>query len=112
MSTTPVSAISRATCLNHPQREAAAKCVACGKSFCRECVTPVDRRMFCAPCYRSATGPKEGRKRDWFVLSVGVQAFLGLMGIWFTAYFLGRVLLELPSAFHEGTVWESLTSGG
>ncbi|MDB6139628.1 MAG: rhomboid family protein [Verrucomicrobiaceae bacterium] len=97
----PVSA----ACFNHPAREAAARCVGCGRPFCRECVTPVDRRMFCAACYKEKTGIVARPAADWFVFSVAGQAVLGLLGLWFTAYFLGKVLLELPSSFHEGTVW-------
>lgn len=103
-----VASIAKATCFHHPQREAAAKCVGCGNAFCRECVTPVDRRMFCASCLREKTAVKEATKRDYFVLSVAAQAALGLMALWFTTYFFGRALLELPSSFHEGTLWEKL----
>lgn len=100
--------VTQATCFHHPLREAAARCVSCGRSFCRECVTPVDRRMMCATCFKAATEARAKPKRDWFLLSVALQAVLGLLGLWFTAYFLGRILLELPSSFHEGTVWEKL----
>lgn len=102
------TAVTQATCFYHPLREAAAKCVGCGKSFCRECVTPVDRRMMCAECFKTSTGTKVRAKRDWFVLTVAAQVVLGLLGLWFTSYFLGKVLLELPSSFHEGTVWEKV----
>jgi len=108
MSTAARSVVSKATCFHHPGREAAAKCVSCGRSYCRECVTPVERRMMCAACFRESTAPKEKTKRDWFVLSVTVQLVLGLIGLWLTSYFFGRVLLELPAGFHEGTVWEKV----
>ncbi len=106
MSAATTPSLSRAICSNHPQREAAAKCVSCGRSFCRECVTALDRRMFCAGCFKTKTQTTVKPKRDWFVLSVTAQFVVGLLGLWLTAYFLGRVLLELPSSFHEGTVWE------
>jgi hypothetical protein len=102
------AAITRATCFHHPQREAAAKCVSCGRSFCRECVTPVDRRMMCATCFKEKTAVKEAKPRDWFVVSIAGQAVLGLFGVWFVAYFIGRMLLQIPSSFHEGTVWEKM----
>lgn len=108
MSTPNATAVTRATCFYHPQREAAAKCVSCGRSYCRECVTPVDRRMMCATCFREKTGVKVKVKRDWFVLSFAVQLVAGVTVLWLTSYFFGRVLLELPSAFHEGTVWEKV----
>ena len=108
MTGTPSTPLSRAICFNHPQREAAARCVSCGHPFCRECVTPVDRRMYCAACLKEKTGTRVKQPRDWFVLSVAGQAAFGFLGLWFTAYFLGRVLLELPSSFHEGSVWLKL----
>ena len=102
------TAITQAVCFHHPQREAAAKCVGCGRSYCRECVTPVDRRMMCADCFKASTATKVTVRRDWFVLSVAAQVVLGVLGLWFTSYFLGRALLELPTSFHEGTVWEKV----
>ena len=36
----------------------------------------------------------------------GPHGRLGLL--WFAAWVLGRVLLSIPSEFHEGTTWESL----
>ena len=101
----PPLPLTRSTCFLHPAREAAARCVGCGKAFCRECVTPVERRMFCASCLKAQTSGRDKPRRDWFLLSVAGQAVVGLVGLWFTAYFLGRVLLELPSSFHEGTLW-------
>ena len=109
MSATASSQVAKSICFHHPLREAAAKCVGCGHSFCRECVTPVDRRMFCASCLREKTGAKAGKKRDWFVLSIAGQALLGLLGLWFTTYVVGRLLSDLPTAFHEGTLWEKFT---
>ena len=106
MTEAPPSPLAHAGCFNHPRREAAARCVGCGRPFCRECVTPVDRRMFCAACHKDKTGVRIKAPRDWAVLSITRQAVLGLVGLWFTAYFLGKVLLELPSSFHEGTVWQ------
>ena len=64
--------------------------------------------MFCATCLREKTGSKAARKRDWFVLSIVAQAVFGLLGLWFTTYFLGRALLQMPASFHEGTLWENL----
>jgi hypothetical protein len=111
MSTIVAPNLSRAICLNHPLREAAAKCVGCGRAYCRECVTAHDRRMLCAGCYREKTERKAKPKRDWFILSVFAQFLLGFIGLWLTAYFVGRVLLNVPTSFHEGSVWERLGSG-
>lgn len=102
------NSVTQAVCFHHPLREAAAKCVSCGRPFCRECITPVDRRMMCAGCFKASTAAKVRPKRDWFVISLVSQVLLGLLGLWFTTYFLGRVLLEIPAPFHEGTIWDKV----
>jgi len=42
-------------CWNHEAREAVCRCLQCGRSFCRECVTEHQSRLLCAACIRSAT---------------------------------------------------------
>lgn len=95
-----------AHCLNHPRREAAARCTSCGQSYCRECVTSLEGRMVCSTCYRSKTEIKAKVPRDWFVLFAVMQSTVGFALIWFTVWFMGRILLSIPARFHEGTVWE------
>jgi hypothetical protein len=99
-----------AVCLNHPRREAAARCTSCGKPFCRECVTEFEGRMVCGTCYRELSQPKEKAKRDWFPVTTALQAFIGLAGLWFSAWLLGELLLSIPSTFHEGSLWEKIAS--
>lgn len=99
--------MTSAPCLIHPRREAAARCTSCGQPFCRECVTELDGRMVCGPCHRAKTQVTERAPRDWFVLSAAVQAAAGLGLLWLTAWLLGRVLVSVPTQFHEGTLWET-----
>jgi hypothetical protein len=103
-----MSNVARSICLNHPLREAAAKCMGCGKSFCRECVTALDRRMFCSGCLSAKTEVKAKAKRDWFLVGAAVQLALGLVLLWLGCYGLGKFLLSVPSEYHEGSVWESV----
>ena len=110
MTTTPPLPLSRAHCLNHPRREAAARCTSCGQPFCRECVTELDGRMVCGPCYQAKTQAPVAKKRDWFLLSVALQALIGLALIWWNARMLGERLMQPTSSFHEGHVWEQLLS--
>ena len=100
--------IQTAVCLNHPRREAAARCTSCGRPYCRECVTELDGRMVCGPCYKEKTQVKEKPKRDWFVVTTALQALLGLGTLWLAAWLLGQLLVNTPSSFHEATVWEKL----
>jgi hypothetical protein len=64
--------------------------------------------MYCAECYRARSQPKTRRKRDWFLLSAGLQMAAGLLLLWATYHFIGGILLDIPSTFHEGAVWEQL----
>lgn len=98
--------LHRAVCLNHPRREAAARCTACGRPFCRECVTEFEGRMVCSACHREKLQVKEKPKRDWAILTAGLQGAAGLGLLWLGAWLLGRVLLSIPSEFHEGITWE------
>ena len=50
---TPVQLNQR--CWNHEAREAACRCPACGRSYCRECVSEHDGRLLCAACLSALT---------------------------------------------------------
>jgi hypothetical protein len=100
------SVLQHAHCLNHPRREAAARCTACGQPFCRECVTELDGRMVCGACHRTKTAAKEKPERDWFLITTALQALLGLALLWGGAWFLGRLLVSTPTEFHEGVMWQ------
>jgi len=100
--------LHRAECLNHIGREAVARCPSCSQYFCRECITEYNGRMLCNPCYTARTQVQEKPARDWFILTTSIQAFLGLGLLWFTAWLFGRILVNIPSDFHEGTLWEKL----
>src|SRR6187551_3395891 len=92
----------RALCLNHPRREAAARCTSCGQPFCRECVTEFEGRMVCGVCHREKSQAKAKPGRDWFIVSTQQQATVGLVALWLSAWFLGSVLVSIPSEVHEG----------
>jgi hypothetical protein len=97
--------ISLQRCAHHEGREAAARCPHCGRFFCWECVTEHEDRVICAACLRQLPGEEATRgARGKRVLAL-VQAGGGLLLAWFFFYWLGRVLLWVPSDFHEGTVW-------
>lgn len=97
--------MSSAICLNHPLREAAARCTSCGNTFCRECITDLDGRMVCVACHREKTSIKDKPKRDWFLVTASLQAMLGVAILWFTTWAVGRILLNIPAEVHEGTIW-------
>ena len=99
--------LSQQRCFNHQQREAAARCLECDRYFCRECITEHEDRLLCSTCLRDSTASKKKR----FTFIGGPVRFLqfvcGLAILWFIFYNLGDLLLKLPSAFHEGTLWFS-----
>lgn len=103
-----MNAVSQQRCFNHRAREAAAQCPECRRFFCRECVTEHNDRVICATClagFAKGHGGHRGRLRT---LAPYLQAAGGLFFAWWTFYAIGQVLLRIPSAFHEGLLWETL----
>lgn len=99
---------ARRRCVRHEEREAVARCVACGGGFCRECITEHDGKLYCAPCFaREAAGSSaQPRARaDWrrlrgLALTAG-SVFCLVLGF----YLVGRVLAAVPPDWHDGTIW-------
>ena len=95
-------------CFNHASRESIALCASCGRHFCMECVTEHKGRMTCSFCIQQMSERKERRKSRLLLPAKGAKIGAGLFLLWFIFYYLGRLLILLPSSFHEGTYW----SGG
>lgn len=94
-------------CLNHAQREAAAKCPSCGHYFCRECISEHDGRVICANCARALVKPPFYKRKSIERVMQIAHCCLGFAAAWFLFYLLGEALLKLPSSFHDGTIWEN-----
>ena len=93
-------------CFNHLLREAVARCPQCRRYFCRECVTEHEDKVLCAACL-SIGADTDGSDRSRFGGLMRLMHFLlGATLLWVFFYYLGQMLLSLPSAFHEGTLWE------
>jgi hypothetical protein len=99
--------ISRRRCHNHPGREAASLCIECGRSFCRECITEHDDRMFCSSCIGKLLMPTSSLRFHLSDIVALGQSLLGILIAWLVFYYLGQVLLLLPSSFHDGTIWQA-----
>jgi hypothetical protein len=93
--------LSRARCFNHPEREAVARCPECGRHFCRECVNEHEDRLLCAFCLDRLLAAPGFRRRSLGRSVPVVQAFLGFLFLWLSCYLLGRLLIAIPSSFHE-----------
>ena len=95
-------------CLNHEQREAVARCPECKRCFCRECITEHEHRVICAACLKKLTGKSLSRR----VRAAGLVGLaLGVAGMviaWLFFFTVGKLLLMIPSDFHEGTLWENI----
>jgi hypothetical protein len=97
--------ISSLRCNNHPDREAVARCPECRLSYCRECVTEHEDRVLCAACLGRLTGVhRVGARRTGLVVWT-IRCIAGFLLAWSFFYLVGRVVLLLPSSFHEGHVW-------
>ena len=99
-----MASLARQKCLNHAEREAAARCPSCRSHFCRECVSEYQGRILCAPCLAKAAVAARtdtGWKRAW--IPVGAAAGIALAWLFFLS--LGQVLLLIPAPYHDG-IWK------
>ena len=94
-------------CLHHPSREAVARCPECEHFFCRECITEHEDRVICSSCLRKLTAPVERKRRNFAPLGRTAAAALGVLLAWLFFFLVGRMLVNIPTKFHEGTVWQS-----
>ena len=95
-------------CFNHADREAAARCLECGRHFCRECITEHEGRVLCSLCLSQKLQPRAARQVR---LGPFIRFFQGAAGLWLAwlfFYYMARILLDLPSDFHEGSIWKDL----
>ena len=101
--------LSLQRCLHHAEREAVARCPECRRFFCRECIVEHEDRVICAGCLARLTatpvsGARGSRLRAVLPLS-GVVA--GVFVAWLSFYFIGRMLLAIPSDFHASKLWKN-----
>ncbi len=87
-------------CSNHVSREAVARCPECGRYFCRECISEHDGRVICAFCLKHLSTKDVRRYRLTGLVSL-IQVLMGVLLLWSSFYLLGKVLLTIPSAFHD-----------
>ncbi len=91
----PSMTLSRARCTNHENRQASGICPACGRAFCRECLTEHGGRLTCAGCLRRAESPARPGStfREWKKqLTVPAMLVGALLASWLFFYTLGSSL--------------------
>ncbi|MGD8283428.1 MAG: hypothetical protein PVG70_03255 [Desulfobacterales bacterium] len=101
-----MSDLTHQRCYNHMFREAAARCPECARFFCRECITEHEDKVLCSSCLHKRLKPTDVKiSRFQWMLNLG-YFFLGLLLLYVLFFYFGRILLLLPSSFHEGTLWK------
>ena len=99
--------LAQARCFKHVSREAAARCPACGRFYCRECVTEHEGRVVCRSCLDAMLEAGDREMSGWLTGVGGwVLALGGYLVLFYGFYVIGRMLLRIPSAFHSGTFFE------
>ncbi len=99
-------------CSRHPEREAAARCPACGGFFCRECVVEHEGRLLCSACLAREAGEGLPGKGRWPAFRGALELAAAAGAAWLVFYALGSLLLSIPPAFHEGTIWGAKAGDG
>lgn len=99
--------IAAQPCRNHPSREAVARCPECTQFFCRECITEHDDRIICSACLKKLTAKSEKKPRNLAPLARILAALVGFFLAWMFFFFVGRVLVNLPSSYHESAIWKA-----
>ena len=100
-----VATLRQKRCVNHPQREASARCPECGKFYCRECISEHDDRILCASCLARISIKKE-TKTAWWVWAPDLGlALLAIAVAYFIFLLIGNILLSFPSDFHDKVGW-------
>jgi hypothetical protein len=101
-----MQSLAQQRCFNHAAREAAARCPACGRFYCRECVTEHDDRLVCAACLRKIAHVPLLKRRGFARTLLVVRCALSVFLLWFMFYLIGEGLASLPDSFHQGTLWQ------
>ena len=94
-------------CLHHADREAVARCPECGRFFCRECISEHDERILCTACLGKLVAPAARAPRSFESIFLVGQSLLAVAIIWFFFFLIGRVLVAIPSNFHDGKIWQT-----
>jgi len=102
-----MTSLHQQVCLNHGTREAVARCPECGLFYCRECIAEHDDRIICAACLRKPLKRTEQKRRPLAWLGHAAAFCLSLMLAWLMFYWCGKILLSIPTRFHDGTLWQT-----
>jgi hypothetical protein len=100
-----VLSLRQQRCVNHPQREASARCPECSRFYCRECITEHDDRVLCASCLEKIARREKPKGSRWTPLMRAGLVALSFAVIFIVLLMLGDFLLSIPSQFHSTGGW-------
>lgn len=89
--------VARARCRNHGEREAVARCPACGNTFCRECITEHEGRMMCTGCLAALLAERPARRGRQVLRRAALWGLAGVSVVLAWSFFVlvGRVMILL-----------------
>ncbi|MEO6034776.1 MAG: rhomboid family protein [Verrucomicrobiota bacterium] len=99
--------LAQQSCLNHPLREAVARCPECRLFYCRECITEHDDRVICAGCLKKLVKTTDKKIRPGFLARRITFSLAGVLTAWLFFYWIGQGLISIPTSFHDGTLWKT-----
>src|SRR5580692_10053926 len=82
-------------CWNHEAREAACRCPACGRSYCRECVSEHEGRLLCAACLSGVTGEREPSGGRWRKLAPAAMIAAAILLAWLAYWAAGESVMSV-----------------
>jgi len=93
-------------CWNHDTREAVCRCLACGRSFCRECVTEHESRLVCAACLRNLAEAASRRRRRMRRVASAALTLAGVLLAWGVYLAAGESIIAIRQRA-ERMEWEN-----
>ena len=94
--------LARQRCLQHADREAAFRCPACKRHYCRECGVEHEGRILCAACLKKLAVSRQPASARWSTVALAAAPVIGVLIAWLFFFYLGQWLLSIPTSFHEG----------
>lgn len=101
-----MSVLAARRCVQHPAREAVARCPSCGHDYCRECVVEHAGRLLCASCLARESVIAAPPRARWVRLKNIATTVVCFFALWLGFYFMASLLKAIPPEFHEGTLWK------
>jgi hypothetical protein len=88
-------------CWNHEAREAACRCPACGRNYCRECVSEHEGRLLCAACLSGVTAGREPSGGRWRKLAPAAMIAAAILLAWLTYWVAGESVMSVIRRMEE-----------